>query len=71
MSIDSSIGRRGRRRFGDKQVDTSPERPRLGGDEHPNIERAGARPHPALAARADGPRGDGRRIGSERPSFAQ
>lgn len=49
MSIESSFGTpRNRRRFGDKQTDQSPERPRLGGDEHPNNERPGARPHPAM-----------------------
>ena len=67
--IENSTGRRGRRRFGDKQVDNSPERPRLGGDEHPNLERAGARPHPAMA-RECGPRGSDSRH-AERPSFAR
>lgn len=53
MSIESSFGNtRNRRRYGDKQTDTSPERPRLGGDEHPNNERPGARPHPAMRGTA-------------------
>ena len=44
-------------RFGD----IPPDRPRLGAFEHPNLDRPGAQPHPALAARRIGRPGTQRR----------